>query len=318
MFILAAFALQIVVLLVVPLWFVIWLAFYRSPNRIAFYAKSLLIAASLAFLFLIGRWDIVGIWCRYLWIGVYILAFAWALFRYRGMPLLPNLALRPIISLAVTVTLIVVFANAVWTLRNNASFEGDPADLAFPIGETRWYVAHGGSAPAMNHHHHADLRAQNYALDIVGLNSFGTRATGLLPTSLKAYAIFGRDVVAPCSGEVTSVENELPDLTPPNVDQASPAGNHVVIRCGDVAVLLAHLQQNTVSVDSGDEVAVGQRIAKVGNSGNTTEPHLHIHAIATEAADLSEIGKPIIATGKPIPMLFDGVFLTRNAWGDAE
>ncbi|MEL6962242.1 MAG: M23 family metallopeptidase [Pseudomonadota bacterium] len=318
MIILAAFILQIVVLLVVPLWFAIWLAFYRSPSRIALYAKSLLIAVFLAFLFLIGRWDIVGIWFRYLWIGVYVLALGWALFRYHGTPILPEWAPRPIISLTVTMTLIVVFANAVWTLRNNASFEGDPVDLAFPIRETRWYAAHGGSAPAMNHHHHADLRAQNYALDIVGLNSFGTRAKGLLPTSLNAYAIFGRDVVAPCRGEVTSVENELMDLTPPNVDQANPAGNHVVIRCGDVAVLLAHLQQDTVSVNSGDEVGVGQRIAKVGNSGNTTEPHLHIHAIATEAADLSNIGEPIIATGKPIPMLFDGVFLTRNAWGDAE
>lgn len=210
------------------------------------------------------------------------------------------------------------FAAAIWTLRNNASYQSDPVDFTFPLEETDWYVAHGGSEPAMNHHHHADLRAQNYALDIVGLNGFGARAIGLLPTSLKAYAIFGRDVVAPCGGEVTSVESDLQDLIPPNTDRTNLAGNHVVIRCGEVGVVLAHLQQGSVSVRPGDEAVAGQRIAKVGNSGNTTEPHLHIHAIASDSADLSKISEPIIATGEPIPMLFDGAFLTRNDWGQNE
>lgn len=314
MLILAALILQIILIVIVPIWFLVWLAFYEPSSYIAFYAKALLIGVFIAFLFLTGRWDIAGIWLRYLWIGAFILTLALAQFRYRDVPVWPHLALRQAISLAITVATIAFFANALWALRNNTNYDGDPIELTFPLDDARWYVAHGGSEPAMNHH--AAVQAQAYALDITGLNGVGIRAVGLLPKGLEAYAIFGRDVVAPCSGEVTSVENSLPDLTPPNSDRTNPAGNHVVVRCGDVAVVLAHLQQGTVLVHPGNEVAAGQNLAKVGNSGNTTEPHLHIHAIASGSADLSKVSEGIIATGEPIPMLFDGAFLTRNAWGN--
>lgn len=114
---------------------------------------------------------------------------------------------------------------------------------------------------------------------------------------------------------MTSVENDLPDLTPPDRDRTNPAGNHVVVRCGNIAVVLVHLRQATVLVRSGSKVAAGQELAKVGNSGNATEPHLHIHAIASNSADLSKVSEGIIAAGEPVPMLFDGAFLTRHFWG---
>lgn len=312
MVILAAYILQIIVLVFLPFCFLIWLAFCKLPNYLALYVKTLLIGTFITSIFLTGRWDIAGVGFRYLWIGAFVFAFAWAQFRCRAAPVLPDRALRPAISLTVTMAVTAFFAVGIWTLRDNGSYDGRPVEMTFPLSNAGWYVAHGGSHPVMNHH--AGVKAQSYALDIVGLNGFGTRAAGLLPKNLEAYAVFGDDVVAPCSGNVTSVENDLPDLTPPDRDRANLAGNHVVIHCGDVAVVLAHLQQGTVLVGSGNDVAAGQQIAKVGNSGNTTEPHLHIHAVVSNSADLTSVSEGIIATGEPVPMLFDGVFLTRNAW----
>ena len=70
-------------------------------------------------------------------------------------------------------------------------------------------------------------------------------------------------------------------------------------------MLLAHLQRGSVQVKAGDNVRTGQPIARVGNSGNLSEPHLHIHAVkAGSAASL--------LAGEGLLMLFDGRFLVRN------
>lgn len=64
-------------------------------------------------------------------------------------------------------------------------------------------------------------------------------------------------------------------------------------------VELAHLQKGSVRVETGDPVKMGQSIALVGNSGNTSEPHLHIHAVDP-------------TSGKAIPLTIDGLTPARN------
>jgi hypothetical protein len=108
----------------------------------------------------------------------------------------------------------------------------------------------------------------------------------------------------------------LPDLPVPERDREHMAGNHVIVSCDlsarpagegapEVWVVLGHLRQGSVRVSPGDVVAVGDPLGRVGNSGNTDEPHLHIHAQTpgTTAAPLS---------GEPLPMLIDGAWLARN------
>ncbi len=57
-----------------------------------------------------------------------------------------------------------------------------------------------------------------------------------------------------------------------------PCGNELAIELSTgTFLMLCHLQQGSVQVDVGDEVKMGQPIAKCGNSGHTSEPHLHIH-----------------------------------------
>jgi murein DD-endopeptidase MepM/ murein hydrolase activator NlpD len=82
-------------------------------------------------------------------------------------------------------------------------------------------------------------------------------------------------------------------------------GNYVVVRCQDVTVLLAHLMKGSVEVEPGREVKKGQPLGRVGNSGNTTEPHLHIHA--------ARLGpRESILSGEGLPIRFEGRFLVRN------
>lgn len=71
-------------------------------------------------------------------------------------------------------------------------------------------------------------------------------------------------------------------------------------------VTLRHLKQGSVQVSAGDRVFAGQEIGKIGNSGDSGEPHLHIHAqrSGSDAAALD---------GDPLPMMFANRYLVRNA-----
>jgi hypothetical protein len=176
-------------------------------------------------------------------------------------------------------------------------------DLAFPLRGGTFIVGQGGASRIVNHHYgHA---SQRYALDLLMLNGAGVRARGFYPGALERYAAWGAEVVSPCDGVVAAAVDELPDLPPPRRDPAHPAGNHVAIESGDVTIYLAHLKHGSVAVRSGERVRSGQTIGRVGNSGNTTEPHLHIHA---------EKGVyPGRFSGQPaVPVTFGGRFLARN------
>jgi murein DD-endopeptidase MepM/ murein hydrolase activator NlpD len=72
------------------------------------------------------------------------------------------------------------------------------------------------------------------------------------------------------------------------------AGNYVTIahRDGGTFVTLVHLRQGSIQVGVRDEVAAGQQIAECGNSGNSTQPHVHIQV--TDSPDLS------VARGLPM------------------
>lgn len=69
-------------------------------------------------------------------------------------------------------------------------------------------------------------------------------------------------------------------------------------------VVLAHMTEGSVAVGEGQEVEEGQFLGRVGNSGNTSEPHLHIHAVRTGSGSILE--------GEGVPVLFDGRFPVRN------
>jgi hypothetical protein len=135
-------------------------------------------------------------------------------------------------------------------------------------------VFQGGGSPLLNHH--ASLAQQAWALDLLPLTAEGRTASGD-PQQLSSYPCFGEALVAPADGRVARVENDRPDEPIGQSDREHLAGNNLSIQIGpDRYVLLGHLQAGSVEVVEGDRVKAGQRIARCGNSGNTTLPHLHL------------------------------------------
>lgn len=164
------------------------------------------------------------------------------------------------------------------------------ARLSLPV-EGEWTVFWGGR-DLIDNYHAAD-RAQRFALDLVVSRDGATFAGD--PARLESYFCWDRPVLSPATGRVVAAVDGLPDQPVGRMDPANPAGNHVVIDLGQGEyAFLAHLRQGSVAVAPGDAVAAGMQIGRCGNSGNSSEPHLHFHLQTT----------PELTTGEGLPAQF--------------
>ena len=165
--------------------------------------------------------------------------------------------------------------------------------------------------------HGVDLFGERYAIDFVGVDERGRPAprrdwrTALATELPERFAGFGRPILAPADGVVVTAHDGEVDhdarrsqlaLVPYMLGQAARvrsgvtavAGNHVVIALGDGGpfVALVHLRAGSLRVAVGDAVVAGRPVAACGNSGNSTQPHVHVQAM--DSADLT------VARGVPV------------------
>lgn len=185
-------------------------------------------------------------------------------------------------------------------------------DLSMPVGPGRYLVISGGAAPQINSHFFtldrpgaAVFRGQSYAVDIIGITAAGLRTTGISPADPSLYEIYGADVLAPCNGTVVQTIDGIPDNPVPQMNRDVLTGNSVVLDCEGLAVVLAHFIPQSLTVAEGDSVEIGQKLAEVGNSGNSGEPHLHVHV-----QEIAPRDRPI--SGEPLWFTIEGSFFVRN------
>ncbi len=141
-----------------------------------------------------------------------------------------------------------------------------------------WFVVWGGRTLEQNYH--AANRAQRFAFDFVISRDGATH--GGDAARLDSYYCWDQPILAPGAGVVAAVTADLPDNPIGTTDPRHPAGNHVVIDLGNGEfAFLAHMQEGSITVAVGDRVVAGDTLGRCGNSGNTSEPHLHMHLQTT-------------------------------------
>jgi len=200
----------------------------------------------------------------------------------------------------------------------------DTLDMSYPF-TGHWQVRNSPANRVPSHG--TTLFGLSFAIDFVPVDATG-RSAALTPRSFfraeppTTFTGFGRIITAPVDGTVVATHAAEPDhdayrglpsvryaLTQPKRLRRgwlNIVGNHVLIETrtdsgARVVVALCHLQQNSIHVQEGQRVRPGDELARCGNSGNSTEPHLHLHAL--DGRDLMH--------SNAVPIMFNGS-LPRN------
>lgn len=189
------------------------------------------------------------------------------------------------------------FCDADRVAAPHGPLTSDPVVLQLPLrGPCRVQNSPADRVPS----HGTDAFGSSHAIDLVPVDEHGRSGPrtwrGALATEPpERFVGHGRPVLAPADGTVELVHDGEPDhqarrspftLVPYALGQARRArlgapglaGNHVVMALGPGGpfLLLAHLQRGSVRVRPGRAVSVGEPVGRCGNSGNSTEPHVHL------------------------------------------
>ncbi|MFE4493812.1 M23 family metallopeptidase [Streptomyces niveus] len=197
-----------------------------------------------------------------------------------------------------------------------------PVETGAPVSG-RWTALNSPATKVPSHGIHS--YGQTYAIDILAAPDRDPRPPFAMLWPLvrgnSHYPAFGAPVLAVADATVVRVLNgrrdhltrtSLPALAwmmlieSPLRESAGPSwivGNHVVLDLGDgTYAMYAHLKQGSVTVAAGDRVRAGQRIAACGNTGNSTESHVHFQLM----------DGPDLDTARGIPFTWRGVGVPAN------
>jgi hypothetical protein len=179
--------------------------------------------------------------------------------------------------------------------------------ISAPLSGKGW-VSFNGCCGAASIHRSSGLSvngkiyfAQRYAIDWMRLDDGGRFVHGD-SSDVHNYDSYGADVLAVADGTVVETLNDLDDQKPGTLPDPKTItlenvdGNHVVLDLGDgVFAFYAHLEKGSVMVTAGNRVKRGQLLGKLGNTGNTSAPHLHFHLMES----------PSVLGSNGIPYLID-------------
>jgi hypothetical protein len=256
---------------------------------------TLLLGLSLGgFLYLYGTWVYLSIYSKYIFGSLLLLFITRFFFRKHDKVAAPasqwKRVCNGVMSIFFVLTIVLYFTGT--TGKPNT------VELSFPLKAGKYFVLQGGKGLPANLFHFS-LRGAIYAMDIVKLNNCGGRANKIFSRKLNDYVIFNDTIYAPCSGVVRRAYSNNPDNIPPAMDRGPKNTNQVLIEATNYFVFMGHLKMGSVVVHEGQYVKQGDALGCVGNSGFSTEPHLHIQAHVKQA------GIPWYQ-GTPLYMLFNG------------
>ena len=158
--------------------------------------------------------------------------------------------------------------------RNMPVLKRNSTKMSLPFKE-EWTVIWGGDTKEQNYH--VESEAQKGAFDMVITDNAG-KSYKTDGTSNEDYYAFGKELLAPCNATVVLAVDGIKDNRPGTMNPVYVPGNTVILKtAGNEYLLFAHFKQHSIVVKEGQTVQKGDLLGLCGNSGNSSEPHLHFH-----------------------------------------
>lgn len=307
----------IVTQIILPLLLLCWLLLLPAAGSLSYTVQALAVAAALLGLTFAALWAMPPFWVPYVYLFLLLVIVALQLFTGRagGSGVWAAGAAQ---TGAIVLAGIAGIAGAylfITALLGRLPPDLETVDIASPFPAGTYLVAHGGASTMVNAHlgtlnpeqpRFRPWRGQSRALDLFRINAAGIHMQGWYSRDPARYETFGTPLLAPCAGTVALVVDGVPDNPVPVMNREQMAGNYVAIHCGDQRyVVLAHFRNGSIRAQSGQQLAVGDYLGEAGNSGNSSEPHLHVHA-QRGLPDDNPLG------GEPLVLTIDGRYPVRN------
>lgn len=235
-------------------------------------------------LFKTAYWEFTNYYMRY------ILGFIYLIIAFRNLSFLNDgiqevsrtIILIDVLFLILTVVLMYLNVSVIRASKKAK----DCIKLSFPFKNGRYIITDGGDgkiSSLLNYHNKAQIHkngkantSMGYATDIAKINKFGFTAKSILTKNNEDYEIFHENVYCPCDATVIEVINEIEDNIPFSAKYPYNVGNRIILKVDNYYIVMGHLAKDSITVRVGDKIKSGQTLAKIGNSGLTPRPHLHM------------------------------------------
>ena len=259
------------------------LTFFLKNNSLMMLSVSLCI---LIITFFTGYWEFFGIKFKWVYtIFMTIAIFSMFVWKLNGYLLDMNSLTFIILSIILAFLILQLLKILIVIFEKGKSY----FEIEFPLKNGRFLITDGGNSKIsrlMNYHYYSKIHKKNktnrsmlYATDLVKLSN---TTKSLLPIHNEDYPIYNDTVYSPMDGIIFKIVNGISDNKPFSGNYPYNSGNTIVIKNNNYYFLLGHLKFNSIEVNEGEKIKRGQKIAKIGNSGWTERPHLHMQLINSE------------------------------------
>ncbi len=181
-------------------------------------------------------------------------------------------------------SVVICMAGAVLLLPKIIQSYSFPAEsecvlLDLPV-KGEWLSGHAGATTLTNNHY-----KNRYAIDCLKIGPDG-RFFKEPEEEVTDFYSYGEPIYAPVDGQITELVDSLTSDIFGEPDTENPGGNYVILDMGNGKYFsVAHLMKDKIPVEEGQTVKKGDILGYIGNSGNTSFPHLHIHVQNKSTAD---------------------------------
>lgn len=287
----------------IPLVCIIWLVLGRSKDKFHYILKVFCSFAWVLVAFIALPWAFASYWLRYVLGGIYLVFFLLSIYKtWQFRFWIPKGFSFYLSATYMLISTALALALNVWALKGYYT-PTEGIQLISPLRDGYYTVIQGGNSGLTNlFHRYFKERTYRYALDVVEVGAMGTRAQKLLPNELSEFYIYGDTAYCPCEGVVEEVQDSIPENVLGELNYLHNAGNFVQVDCEGVQVLLAHFIPGSIMVTERQRVNPNMPLGRVGNSGYSIEPHLHLQAFV-----YNEHGEEV-----SVPMYINGDFLMMN------